>query len=126
MDIREIVKNKSIETDGNMLELIRDKSILPQTSKQDIIDNTIAKSIEHLVNELTNITEYTPRDLLPLSMYAHDRFILPHFSVFIKNKKHYKRKHSKEILEALEKISSMIKIGNDIDIDQLGKRYNRM
>ena len=97
--------------------------LLPERGRQSVLALTLAGSIKKLVDMLDNITEYSMRDLVPLSMLQKHEYIKPYLEFLKKNKKHIKRKHAKEVLQAIEKISFMIKIGDYPDNKQ--KFYNR-
>lgn len=91
------------------------------------IDKTVADSLSFLVHLLPETTEYTPKDLLTLSLYANDKYMQPLLKHFIDNKKHYKRKFVSEIIETIEKISSMIHIINsNSDLDNLQKLLKKL
>ena len=108
----------------NELIELENSSILPKEKKQNQIDGIIANSLQFLVQELSKITEFSMRDLVPLSMLQKHKYIAPHLDYLILNKKHIKRKHSKEILQAIEKISAMIHIGNYPEYEQ-NRRFTR-
>ena len=74
---------------------------------------------------LDNITEYSMRDLVPLSMLQKHKYISPYLEFLKTNKKHIKRKHAKEVLHAIEKISFMIKIGDYPDNRNKQRFYSR-
>jgi len=99
--------------------------LIQKTGRQSVLALTLASSIKKLVDMLDNITEYSMNDLVPLSMLQNHKYISPYLKFLKKNKKHIKRKHAKEVLQAIEKISFMIKIGNYPDMEKKQKFYNR-
>ena len=99
--------------------------LIPNKSKQSVLAITLANSIQRLVNMLDNITEYSMKDLVPLSMLQNHKYISPYLEFLKENKKHIKRKHAKEVLHAIEKISFMIKIGDYPNDKNKQRFYNR-
>lgn len=66
------------------------------------LDKSIGAGIEKLADMIDDITEYSQRDLLALSMIMTDKIMYKLVKFYIANKKHYKRKFSKELLEAFK------------------------
>lgn len=102
------------------VEMIHDENerlINKSKNQQSDLEITLALSLEKLVDKLDDITEFSMRDLVPLSMLHHHKYIKPHIEYLEKNKKHLKRKHAKELLQVVKDIASMIHIGNYINYD---------
>jgi len=89
-----------------------------ETSFRKVIDNTqesktqivIANSIEKIVKFFENITDFNSRELKAISILITNKYYANLLNFYIANKKHIKRKHAKEILEALKIISEPLKI----------------
>lgn len=79
-----------------------------QSSQSDVLRETLAKLMEQLTQALVNVTEFSSNELRAISMLQSDEYIAKLYDYYVKNKKHLKRKHSEEILSALEKVSNVI------------------
>lgn len=72
------------------------------------VENQIADILLEISKQVFKITEFNPRELMAISMLYNHKYIRPYLDIYLANKKHYKRKHSKELLKMIEYISSMI------------------
>lgn len=81
---------------------------LEQKTNENAIEKTLAKSLEDLIKMLSEITEFSSNELKSLSLLQTDKYFQPFSLFYLANKKHLKRKHAKEILEALENIAKCI------------------
>lgn len=64
--------------------------------------------IQDIIGKIDHITEYNENELMYISMLESDDYFAEMLSFYKENKKHVKRKHSKELLEALDKIAKTI------------------
>lgn len=74
-------------------------------------DSRLLDIVEKLVDILGTITEFNTSELMAISVLQTDKYYTEILDFYIRNKKHIKRKHAKEILEALNKIS--LNLGNN-------------
>lgn len=65
-------------------------------------EKAIAKALRDLTSYFKDITEFSERELKAISLLSTDKYLSEMVEQYILNKKHVKRKHSKEILKALE------------------------
>lgn len=72
-----------------------------ETDKKQIIE-----LLTRILSDLESITEFNDRELKAISILETDPYFKEYLDFFIQNKKHIKRKHSKEILEALRVIAN--------------------
>lgn len=72
------------------------------------LDKSVSKALKKLTSMLDNITEYSKNDIMALSMIQTDPILKEMTNFFILNKKHIKRKHSKEILSAYKHLTGKI------------------
>lgn len=79
-------------------------------SKTQIV---IANSIEKIVEYFNNITDFNSRELKAMSILMTNKYYANLLKFYIENKKHVKRKHAKEIMEALKIIAEASKIDNE-------------
>lgn len=66
-----------------------------------------AESIKILCEALLDVTEFSPRELLALSVLKTNPYVFRFLENYVKNKKQVKRKHAPEILKALKYLSNM-------------------
>ncbi len=76
--------------------------------KDGTIEITLAKSLEKLVDMLSNTTEFNANELKAISILYSDKYLKALLEFLESNRKHLKRKHSAEILQALQNIASCI------------------
>lgn len=81
-----------------------------KNSKSSPIDETIANSLRDLIELLKNVTEFKPNELKAISLLQTDEYLKNMLDFYILNKKHIKRKHSKEILEAIKYLSEALQV----------------
>ena len=84
------------------------EEIMQNKGNKSEIESTLAKSLEKLIQMLSDITEFSQNELKALSLIESDRYFAHLLEYYSVNKKHLKRKHSKEILEALKEIAQSI------------------
>ena len=80
----------------------------PIQQKEKKTEIELAQSLNTLTNLLKEITEFSSYELKSISLLQSDKYLKELLTFFIANKKHIKRKYSKEILDALDKISTAI------------------
>jgi hypothetical protein len=81
---------------------------LLQNKSGNNLENSLADSLNKLVEMLEGITEYSANELKALSILQSDRYLAAMLQNFVLNKKHVKRKHAAEILQALKHIAETI------------------
>ncbi len=69
----------------------------------------IVDLLQQILDSIKEITEFNERELKAISILETDPFFEEYLRFFILNKKHVKRKHAKELLEALRNISDSMK-----------------
>ena len=79
------------------------------TNKNDQLDVALAKSLKDLVKYIKDITEFNQFELKAISLIQTDKYMKDLLGFYIANKKHLKRRHSKEILTALKSISGNVR-----------------
>lgn len=79
-----------------------------EIKKENKTEDVLLRSLWLIINELKDITEFKTNELKSLSFLQTDKYMQEILRFYVKNKKHVKRKHAREILEALEKISTAI------------------
>lgn len=89
MDENEIVKRLSGNADNPM-------------------NDALGIALKDLVKMLGEITEFSNRELTSISMLQTNPYMKKLLAFRIKNKKHRKRRHAKEILEGLERVANAI------------------
>lgn len=77
-------------------------------NKENKTDKVLADSLSKLVGMMDNLTEYSNRQILPLSLLQANKYYAKYLEFYIKNKKHVKRKFSKELLKVITAISETI------------------
>lgn len=75
---------------------------IDQTNPKDI---ALSKALELLTHLFDNITEFSKTELKSISLIQNDKYMKDMLTFFLENKKHLKRKYSKEILKAFEMCS---------------------
>lgn len=77
------------------------------------VENTNAirkiELIERLLDQIEQITEFSESELKAISILSSDMFLNEYLQLYMKTKKHVKRKHAKELLEALRAIAELDK-----------------
>ncbi|MHA1274050.1 MAG: hypothetical protein ACTSQS_11530 [Promethearchaeota archaeon] len=82
--------------------------IIPQNTNEKKSEIELAQSLKLLVQELIKITEFSRQDLNYSSMIEGIRYLKPFIDYRNRNKKHRKRKHSKELLTAIDNIAKAL------------------
>lgn len=100
------------------------KSIIPNLNNKNFNDNAMAIVLLDLVKELKKATEYTPKGLRDESLLKKHKCLKPFIKNLKKNRKHYKRQYTKEILQAIEQISKSLERRNDNSVN-IGNPYDR-
>lgn len=98
--VKDLLRNRDIPND------IKEK----KASKNDNIDNKIASVLLDVVNQVFQITEFKERELTEISKLSENRYLRPRLQIRLRNKKHLKRKHAKELLDTIKDIASMISL----------------
>ena len=80
--------------------------------KQDKMDVALASSLKILIGYVKEITEFNNSELKAISLIQTDKYLKKMLEYYVKNKKHLKRRHSKEIMKALENVSGNIHSNN--------------
>lgn len=88
------------------------KNIIQKSQTEENRD-TLAKALETLIIAITNITEYSQRELKAISILSTNRYIKEMLELYVPNKKHLKRKHSLELLKSLKYVSQALSVSND-------------
>ena len=91
---------------------------LDQTNPKDV---ALSKALELLTQLFNNITEFNKTELKSISLIQNDRYMKDMLTFFLQNKKHLKRKYSKEILKAFEMCSRDYNPNKSL-IDKMFKR----
>lgn len=76
--------------------------------KPNEIDVKIANTLDLLVKGILNITEFSQNELKAISIIQTDRRLASFLVKYLENKKHIKRKHSNELINALQTIARSI------------------
>lgn len=87
--------------------------IFKQIEEKESEDDKIYQLLNRILDSLDKITEFNDRELKAISILETDPFFKEYLDFFIQNKKHIKRKHSKEILRALANIASTLRQNSD-------------
>lgn len=87
--------------------------IFKQIEEKESENDKIYELLNRILDSLDKITEFNDRELKAISILETDPFFKEYLDFFIQNKKHIKRKHSKEILQALANIASTLRQNND-------------
>ena len=87
--------------------------IFKQIEEKESENDKIYQLLNRILDSLDKITEFNDRELKAISILETDPFFKEYLDFFIQNKKHIKRKHSKEILQALANIASTLRQNND-------------
>jgi len=87
--------------------------IFKQIEEKESENDKIYQLLNRILDSLDKITEFNDRELKAISILETDPFFKEYLDFFIQNKKHIKRKHSKEILRALANIASTLRQNSD-------------
>jgi hypothetical protein len=77
-------------------------------SKENPLENTLAKSLEKLVDLISQTTEFTQNELKSYTLIKTDKHLAFLMQYYENNKKHLKRKFIAELILALKEVSSCI------------------
>jgi len=72
----------------------------------------IVKLLNRIIDLLSEITEFSKSELKAISILESDKYLSRLLTFYKKNKKHVKRKHSKELLQALTEIAKAMNPNN--------------
>lgn len=68
----------------------------------------IIELLDSLLSKIDQITEFSESELKAISIIQNDQFLSQYLNEYRLTKKHVKRKHSKELLEALRSIANTL------------------
>lgn len=77
-------------------------------------EKALAKALSELTVYFKEITEFSTKELKAISLLQTDQFLAKLLEFYVINKKHVKRKYSKEILKAFEMCSREPKIDKSL------------
>lgn len=89
------------------------QDIFKKIDENEKNEKQIIQLLTRILTDLEGITEFNERELKAISILETDPFFKEYLDFYILNKKHIKRKHSKEILEALKTVASSLSFGNN-------------
>lgn len=87
-------------------------SFEPVEGKKDKVKLALAKSLREITRELINIKEISRFELKAYAIMKQDKYFAESLDFWINNTKHIERKHSKELLQALESINKRMNMEN--------------
>lgn len=82
------------------------ESIFKKTEMNNQIK--IIELLDSLISKIDEITEFSESELMAISIIESDIYLSQYLKLYRENKKHVKRKHAAELLEALKAIANTL------------------
>ena len=90
-----------------MSEILKNIKIMKE--KDGDVEKSVANSLNTLMDYLGETTEYKRNELFAISLFqAEDKYLFNMLKFYVQNKRHLKRKFSKEVRETIGVISKAV------------------